>query len=456
MQINEIVNAQRCFFETGNTLSVPFRAHYLLRLKTYIKEMEGEIAAALKEDLGKCPGEGFLCETLIVLDEIDHMLKNISRYTAVKPVRPSLFQLPAVNFSMPEPYGVVLIMSPWNYPFNLTLTPLVDAIAAGNTAVVKPSAYSPATSAVIKKLIRRVFPSNYVTVIEGGRDVNADLLDQKFDYIFFTGGKTVGRLVMEKASKNLTPVSLELGGKSPCIVDATADIALAARRIVFGKFINVGQTCIAPDYILVDETVGEALLEALEKEIVRQYGEDPLSDPDYGRIVNEKHYNRLLGLMSGATVYYGGGNDGNGRIEPTILTDVTTESPVMQEEIFGPILPVLTFKTLRDAKKTIMKNPTPLALYMFSKSRQNTAKMLREVRFGGGCVNDTILHITTTNMGFGGVGESGMGSYHGKAGFDTFTHYKNVTKRFKVDLPVRFRPYKKPVIKLIGKYFGVK
>ncbi len=453
MQIQEIVKAQRKFFDTTNTRSVAFRIHYLTKLRKNIHLMETEILEALNADLGKSSYEGFLAEVGMVLDEARYMLKNTPALAARRPVKTSLAQLPAFSMVVPEPYGVVLIMSPWNYPFLLSLSPLIDAVAAGNTVILKPSNYSPTTSACIKKLINRTFPAEYVTVIEGGRDVNQELLDQKYDYIFFTGGKTVGELVMQKASKHLTPVSLELGGKSPCIVDSTADLRLAAKRIVFGKYLNVGQTCIAPDYLLVQNSVKEPLLKLICREITRQFGENPLANPDYGKIINDKHFNRLLGLIKNEKIITGGETGENNRIAPTVLDNITLSSPVMQEEIFGPILPVLTFDNFDEITGIIENNPTPLALYLFSRNRMHIDKVLEEIQFGGGCINDTITHIATPHMGFGGVGTSGMGSYHGKAGFDTFTHYKSVLRKFRLDIPGRYQPYSQFLLKFMKMLF---
>jgi aldehyde dehydrogenase (NAD+) len=445
-----IVERQGKYFNTGKTLDIAFRKASLDRLKTAILGMETEILQALNEDLGKCECEGYMTEVGMVLNEISYMRKNIKRFAKPKKVGTPLSQFPAKSFTVPVPYGVVLIMSPWNYPFTLALDPLIDALAAGNTAVVKPSAYSPASSAVIKKLISSCFPAEYVSVIEGGREANRELLDQKFDYIFFTGGKNVGRLVMEKAARYLTPVTLELGGKSPCIVDDTANLKIAAARIVFGKFLNVGQTCVAPDYLLVQENIKDKLLLHLKDEIRQQFGENPLDNLTYGKIINDKHFNRLLGLIKGEKAVIGGRYNGNYRIEPTVLDNITLESPIMQEEIFGPVLPVLTFKTINEAIEIVSRNPTPLALYLFSEDKNTEREILNRVSFGGGCINDTIVHLATNQMGFGGVGESGHGSYHGKFGFDTFSHYKSIVKQGTVfDIPIRYRPYDAKKLKIL-------
>ena len=334
-------------------------------------------------------------------------------------------------------------MSPWNYPMLLTLEPLIGAVAAGNCCVLKPSAYSPATSAVMAKLIREAFPSDYVTVIEGGRKENEDLLNQKFDYIFFTGGVNVGKLVMEKASAHLTPVTLELGGKSPCIVDHTANIPLTARRLVFGKYLNCGQTCVAPDYVLVEKPVKEKLLTCIKEEIRRMFGEHPLENPDYGKMINQKHFDRVCGLIDPMKLVAGGQVQEDAlRIAPTVLADVTAEDPVMQEEIFDPVLPVIPVKDIEEAIRFVQERPKPLALYVFTEDKRTEQRVLTETSYGGGCINDTIIHLATSEMGFGGVGNSGMGSYHGKKSFDLFSHEKSIVKKSTwMDLPMRYQPY---------------
>lgn len=450
-EIHGIVEKQRAYFQTGATLQVSARMEALRRLKEAILEMEEEITQALYEDLGKSAQESYMCEIGMVLDEIGHMLKHTPKYARERKVPTPLAQFLAHSFVKPMPYGNVLIMSPWNYPFLLTIDPLVDALAAGNTAVVKPSAYSPATSAVMEKLIHKCFPSEYVEVITGGRAENQCLFEEKFDYIFFTGSQTVGKEVMRHAAEHLTPMTLELGGKSPCIVDDTAKIELAAKRIVFGKFLNCGQTCVAPDYILCQAKVKDALLAALQKEITCQFGEKPLENPAYGKIINDKQFRRLQGLMNAEKTVCGGQCDEAAlRIAPTILDNVTWEDAVMQEEIFGPILPILTFETLDEVIQVVNSHQHPLAFYFFSEDKKAVRKMLGRCIFGGGCVNDTIIHLATSHMGFGGVGESGMGSYHGKVGFDTFSHKKSiVNKATCMDLPMRYQPYTKRNEKMI-------
>ena len=336
-------------------------------------------------------------------------------------------------------------MSPWNYPFLLTMDPLIDAIAAGNTAIIKPSAYAPYTSDLIQSIIKKSFPERYVAVVTGGRAENQALLNERFHHIFFTGSQAVGKTVLEKAARFLTPVSLELGGKSPCIVDKTADLKMAARRIVFGKFLNCGQTCVAPDYICCDESIVKELKQYLITEIKRQYGEHPLSSESYGKIINEKHFSRLDHLLDESKILYGGGRDREKlKIEPTIVSPCTWEDLVMEDEIFGPVLPILTYSSLEEALHIINSRPHPLAFYLFSKDKKVIDQVTKTCPFGGGCVNDTIIHLATSQMGFGGFMESGMGSYHGKTGFDTFTHYKSiVNKKTWLDLPMRYQPYNK-------------
>jgi aldehyde dehydrogenase (NAD+) len=357
----------------------------------------------------------------------------------------ALVQFHSSSFIKSVPYGTVLIMSPWNYPFLLTIEPLVDAIAAGNTCIVKPSAYSPNTSEAIRKMINIVFAPEYVTCITGGREENKSLLAQKFDYIFFTGSKNVGREVLKAAAPNLTPVTLELGGKSPCIVDKEANIKLAAKRIVFGKYLNCGQTCVAPDYIYVEESIKDRFIKAVKHEISRQYSDSALSNPDYGKIINEKHFNRLVDLLDEEKIVYGGYHDIKKlRIEPTVMDNITWDDKIMGEEIFGPIMPILTFTNLRELVSFLNTKPHPLAGYYFGKNKQKIKYVTTKLAFGGGCINDCVVHLATNNMGFGGFGESGMGAYHGKAGFDTFSHKKSILdKKTWLDLPMRYQPYKK-------------
>ena len=450
-EINSLVTRQRKYFQTGATLPVSVRITALRGLYTAIVKYENEIHDALKKDLGKSGFESYMCETGLVLEEISYMLKHIRRFAGEKRVRTPLAQFHSRSFKKPSPYGVTLIMSPWNYPFMLTLSPLVDALAAGNTAVVKPSAYSPNTSVILRKILSQCFDPQYVAVVTGGRAENTCLLREHFDYIFFTGSQTVGKEVMRNAAEYLTPVTLELGGKSPCIVDQTADIRLAARRIVFGKYLNCGQTCVAPDYIYCHRSVKDSLVKEIQRQIQLQYGEEPLHNPDYGKIINEKHFDRILGLIEEKKIVHGGNSDRDTlRIEPTVLDNVTFADPVMQEEIFGPLMPVLVFDNLDEAITRINAMPHPLALYFFTSDKAAAKDVTSRCGFGGGCINDTIIHLATTEMGFGGFGESGMGAYHGKTGFDTFSHYKSIVdKKTWIDLPMRYQPYRKMHEKMV-------
>lgn len=450
-EIKELVINQRRFFRTGATLPVGARLKSLLKLKACILKYETEIHAALKMDLGKSDFESYMCETGMTLSELSYMIKHIFSFTKEKRVRTPLAQFHARSYKKPSPYGVILIMSPWNYPFMLTMEPLVDAIAAGNTAIVKPSAYSPHTGRIIQKIIEECFEKEYVSVVTGGRAENTCLLNEHFDYIFFTGSQTVGKEVMTKAAAHLTPVTLELGGKSPCIVDKSANIKLAAKRIVFGKFLNCGQTCVAPDYIYCDRAVKDKLINAIRHQIKKQFGQNPLNNKNYGKIINEKHFDRILKLIDPSRIVCGGKHDRSTlQIEPTVMDRITFSDPVMQEEIFGPVMPVLIYDSLDEVITNINALPHPLALYLFTSSRETAKRITSQCSFGGGCINDTIIHLATSEMGFGGFGESGMGAYHGKTGFDTFSHYKSIVdKKTWLDLPMRYQPYRKIYNRLI-------
>lgn len=445
MNIDEILEKQRLYFQSGATLSVDFRIEMLKKLRNVITKYEKEIAYALKEDLGKSEYESYMCETGLVLSEISYMIRHIRKYARKHYVYTPLSQFAAVSYKQSVPYGNTLIMSPWNYPLLLTIDPLADAIAAGNTAIVKPSAYSPATSNLIDKMIKECFPSEYIAVVTGGRKENAALLEKKFDFIFFTGSQNVGKEVLRHAAEYLTPAVLELGGKSPCIVDKSAKIKLAAKRIVFGKYLNCGQTCVAPDYILCHESVKDKLIQEICLQIKKQFGEQPLENNDYGKIVNQKHFERLLGLIDQKKVIIGGEADQKvHKIAPTLMDQVTWEDAIMQEEIFGPILPVLTFNKIDEVINVLADKPKPLAFYIFSEDKAVIQKLSDRCRYGGGCINDVIIHLATSEMGFGGVGESGMGAYHGKIGFDAFSHTKSIVdKKTWMDLPMRYQPYRK-------------
>ena len=450
MNIDQILAAQRAYFHTGATLPVKFRVDNLRKLYAAIQHYETEIAAALKSDLGKSEYEGFMCEIGLTLTEATYMIKHTKKLAKKRRVASPLAQFASASYQQPSPYGNTLIMSPWNYPFLLTMEPLIDAIAAGNTAVVKPSAYSPATSEIVAKILGECFDPQYVAVVTGGRKENAALLQKKFDFIFFTGSTTVGKEVLRHAAEYLTPAVLELGGKSPCIVDSAAKIPLAAKRIVFGKYLNCGQTCVAPDYVLCHSSVKEQFVEEVKKQIRQQFGEEPLKNENYGKIVNEKHFDRVCGLIDPAKVVIGGQSCRESlQIAPTVMQDVTWDDAVMQEEIFGPILPILTFERFEDLYAMLANRPKPLALYLFTENSRLAEDAMKRFAFGGGCINDVVIHLATSEMGFGGVGESGMGAYHGKIGFDAFSHCKSIVdKKTWMDLPMRYQPYTN---KLYGK-----
>ena len=450
MSIEEIVKSQRAFFATDATKPVSFRIDALKKLKSSILKKERDLYSAMKEDLNKSEFETYMTELGMVLDELRFVSKRTPKWARKRPVHTPLAQFHSRSFVVPEPYGVVLIMAPWNYPFQLSLEPLIGAIAAGNCAVLKPSAYAPKTSQIVSEIISDCFPSNFVTVIQGGRRENQDLLKQRFDYIFFTGSVAVGKFVMESAAKFLTPVSLELGGKSPCIIDKTANLKVAARRLAFGKFLNAGQTCVAPDYLFVHSSVKDQVVENLKQEIKNFYGASALGNADYPKIINEKHLKRLKGLMAEGNLLTGGEISDRGQIAPTLIDGINGQSPVMQEEIFGPILPILTYNDIEEVISFVRAREKPLALYLFTTDKALEKRVLTSLSFGGGCINDTIIHLATSHMGFGGVGGSGMGSYHGKASFDTFSHSKSMLKKYNwLDLPFRYQPYTKFNLKLI-------
>lgn len=442
-EIQNLLERQRRFYRSGVTIPVSFRIEQLKKLYSVVKKYEMEINDALKQDLGKSHYEGFMCESGLVLSEISYMIRHTRKFAKRKTVYTPLAQFASHSFKQPIPYGNTLIMSPWNYPFLLTMDPLADAIAAGNTAIVKPSAYSPATSKVIEKIISECFASEYVAVVTGGRAENAALLEQKFDFVFFTGSQAVGKEVLRHTSENLTPVVLELGGKSPCIVDATANIKLAAKRIVFGKYLNCGQTCVAPDYILCEESVKDEFVAEVIKQIKMQYGDSPLANKDYGKIINEKHFTRLCKLIDKDKVVFGGeSNADTCQIAPTVMDNVSESDTIMGEEIFGPIMPILSFDSFDKLIEDLKQKEKPLALYLFSSDKTHMNRVTRELSYGGGCINDVVIHLATSEMGFGGVGESGMGSYHGKDGFEAFSHMKSIVdKKTWLDLPMRYQPY---------------
>lgn len=447
--IHQTVARQREYFRSGATRPVETRIRALKRLQAEIRSREKYLLRALQADLHKCAMESYMCEVGLCLDELGYLIKKTPQWAQPRRKPTPLPQFYSRSYELPEPYGLTLIMSPWNYPILLSLEPLFGAVAAGNCVILKPSAYAPHTSHAMAELIAAVFDPDWVTVIEGGREQNSALLEERFDYVFFTGSVDVGKLVMEKASRNLTPVTLELGGKSPIIVDRTANIPLAAKRIAFGKILNAGQTCVAPDYCLVDRTVKDQLVAELKKQFVRMLGTSPTENDHFVRIINRKHYNRLQGLLEGEDILFGGGHRDDpagesGWMAPTLVADTLegTSKP-MGEEIFGPILPIIPFDELNEAIDFIRDREKPLALYLFTRSSRVKEKVFNTCSFGGGCVNDTIIHLATHHMGFGGVGNSGMGSYHGKKSFETFSHCRAIVDKANwIDLPMRYHPYK--------------
>ncbi|MGA9377251.1 MAG: aldehyde dehydrogenase, partial [Phormidium sp.] len=421
---------------------IAFRLTQLKNLKQAVLDNKDEIIDALKADLKKPTFESYLTE-IGVIKEIDYAIKNLKKWSKPKKVATPLEQLPGSAFIYPEPLGLVLIIAPWNYPFYLTISPLVGAIAAGNCTIVKPSEISPHTSSIITKICQQTFDPAYVSVVEGGIETSQQLLQQKFDHIFFTGGTAIGKIVMEAAAKNLTPVTLELGGKSPCIIDSDINIEYTARRITWGKFINAGQTCIAPDYLLVNQAIKKPLLDSIKNSLQEFYGDDPETSPDFGRIINQKQFNRLAELLKSGEIIVGGKtNPETCYIAPTLIDNVSLDAPIMQEEIFGPILPIIEYNHLEEAISLVNNQPKPLALYFFSKNQEYQQQILQKTSSGGVCLNDTIMHIGVTELPFGGVGNSGIGSYHGKASFDAFSHQKSVLKKsFLVDIKLRYAPY---------------
>jgi acyl-CoA reductase-like NAD-dependent aldehyde dehydrogenase len=453
--VKTIVTKQRDFFRQGKTNSVRDRLTALASLKAQIQAQEEEIIASLKQDFCKPPFESYVNEILGVIREINYYQKHLKKWSKPQRTGVNLLVFPATAEIRPEPLGVVLIISPWNYPFYLCLMPLIGAIAAGNCVVVKPSEYTPATSAVIAKLVESVFPSAWATVVEGDETISQQLLEEKFDHIFFTGSSRVGRLIMAAAAQQLTPVTLELGGKSPCVVDREINLQETAKRIIWGKLVNAGQTCVAPDYLLVEQSCLEQLLPALQQAIKTLFGENPAHSPNYTRIVNRQQWSRLVGLLSHGKVITGGDyNEGDRYMAPTLIIDPDLNSPLTQEEIFGPILPILTYKNLEEAIDFINAKPKPLALYFFSNNRQKQEQILQSTSSGSVCLNDILLHLTVAELPFGGVGESGMGRYHGKASFDIFSNSKSVLRRpFWGETNLRYPPYGNKA-NLIKKFFS--
>jgi aldehyde dehydrogenase (NAD+) len=444
MNIPQIVQTQRDFFNTGVTKELKFRQEQLKLLARITEENDLRILDALKADMQKPAIEAYGSEILIILAEIKYVLKHLKNWVKPQKVPTPLSQFIASSYIYTEPLGVVLVISPWNYPFQLAIVPIIGAIAAGNCAVIKPSEYAPHTSALLAELISKHFDPKFLTVIEGEVEVSQALLAEKFDHIFFTGGTEVGKIVMGAAAKHLTPVTLELGGKSPAIIDSDCDLDLAAKRMIWGKFYNAGQTCIAPDYVLVQESVKSAVMDKIKHYIQEFYGDETQKSPDYARIINHRQFDRLIGLLDKTQIIVGGNSDRQTLfIAPTVVEVSDLGSKVMEEEIFGPILPVLAYKDLNEAIAFVNAKPKPLALYFFSKNQQNQDRAIEEISFGGGCINDTIMHLSTPELPFGGIGNSGIGSYHGKASFDTFSHRKSILKKsFLFDLKWRYPPYK--------------
>lgn len=442
-KVRAVLASQRIFFQTGKTKSIDFRLEQLQCLKKMVKENEQAIFDALYSDLHKPPMEAYVTEVGYILEEIKHTIQHLRDWVRPESVPIPLTLIISSGYVSREPYGNTLIISPWNYPFQLLIAPLIGAIAGGNTAVLKPSEHAPATAALIAKLIIQYFNPEYIAVFEGDVQTNVILLEEKWDYIFFTGSTGVGRSVMLAAAKYLTPVTLELGGKSPCIIDKEVHLKYAAQRIVWGKYVNAGQTCVAPDYLLVHESIKTELVDLLKSSIREFFGDDPEKSPDYGRIINERHFNRLTAFLNDGIIAAGGKTNPESKfIAPTLLTDVDTQKPVMQEEIFGPILPILTYKNLSEAVAFVNSRPRPLALYVFTTNRQTEKYILANTSFGGGCVNDTLVHLGVPDLPFGGVGDSGMGAYHGKASFDSFTYPRSILRKSNlIDIKTRYAPY---------------
>lgn len=452
MNILETIQKQREFFASGKTRFVDFRLSQLRSLKQAIKNHEKQIFEALATDLGKSEFETYESEIGITYEEINFALKNLRSWMKPKKVPTPLTVFPSRSFVYTEPRGTSLVIGPWNFPFQLIMVPLIGSIAAGNTSIVKPSEVAGATSKILAEIITKTFSNEFVAVFEGGAEIAKELLATKFDTIFFTGGTKIGREVAEYAARNLTPVILELGGKSPCVVDLNTNLQITARRIIWGKFLNAGQTCIAPDYLLVHRNEKETLLTKMKEQIKHLFGNDPSKSPDYGRIINERHFERLVSLLEG-NIFAGGNHDRASRyIAPTIIQNVTLEDALMGEEIFGPILPVLEYETIDEAIQMINKHSHPLSLYLFTNNKETEEKVINNISFGSGCINDCLVQFQNPNLPFGGVGTSGIGSYHGKSSFDAFSHRKSIVRSAaSVDLPLRYPPYGKR-IKLLRKF----
>lgn len=451
--IKQISANQKNFFQSGQSRDVYYRKERLKKLLKVVQRYENQIFEALAADLGKPAFEAFTSETLLVEKEIKTMLKHLKFWSQPQKVKSSLLNFPSRDYLMPEPYGAVLIISPWNYPFQLSMTPLIGAVAAGNCVVLKPSESAPATAAVLEKMVSEVFDPGHVCVVQGAVETGKALLAQPWNYIFFTGGTAIGKKVAKAAAEHLTPVTLELGGKSPCIVDGTTPLKKTARRIVWGKFLNCGQTCIAPDYLLVEESFKVPLVEALIQEIEAAFGPDPQQSKDYGRLIHKGHFERMQAFVAGNRVLYGHQTDAKSKYFGPTLVEPTDENHIIRtEEVFGPILPILTYKEPSEIHQTINRNPNPLAFYVFSHNRKFTDQLLREFPFGGGVVNDVLIQFANANLPFGGIGNSGIGAYHGYKSFELFSHFKPIIKRrYILDLPQRYAPYKTAEFNLLKK-----
>ncbi|MBY0095875.1 aldehyde dehydrogenase [Mesobacillus maritimus] len=446
---SSILTKQQSFFRTEKTKNLTYRIDALEKLRSKIKANEQPLMDALRADLNKSEFDAYTTEIMIVLEEIKFAINHLQSWAKPRKVKTPITHIGSKSYIYPEPYGVTLIIAPWNYPFQLAVAPLIGAIAAGNCAVIKPSELTPTTSEVFAKLISEIYPEEYITVVQGGVETSQALLEEKFDYIFFTGSVSVGKVIMGAAAKNLTPVTLELGGKSPCIVHEDANLKLAAKRIAWGKFVNAGQTCVAPDYLYLHKSIKAPFLQFFQEAIKDLYGE-ALENRNFTRIVSEKHFQRLSSFLDNGKLFIGGNtNKKRLQIEPTVLTEITWEHPVMQDEIFGPILPVLEYESIDDVIKGIENHPKPLALYLFSEGESIQKKVLNQVSFGGGCLNDTVYHLGSPHLPFGGVGTSGIGSYHGKGSFYTFSHEKSILKQTtKFDLPFRYPNVKDGLTKI--------
>lgn len=451
--IDKVLENQKIYFESQKTKNIDFRIRQLDILKMAIEDYEDKIIKAVKLDFNKCEFETYETEIGFVLSEIKYVRNKIKRWSKPKKVKGSLLTPGSKTYIYNQPYGVSLIISPWNYPFQLCISPLIGSIIGGNCCIVKPSELSPNTSKIIKEMIKEYFEEKYICVIEGDIQINQYLLKQKFDYIFFTGSPMVGKIVMKSAADNLIPCTLELGGKSPCIVDESCDIELIAKRIVWGKLLNGGQTCIAPDYIIAHKNIKSRLIDLMIKYIEQFYTSNPLTSKDYTSVINKRHFERIVSLIDYDKVIYGGNlNTQNLKIEPTIMDNVNLEDKIMKEEIFGPLIPVMKFDNTEKLLYIIKQNPNPLALYLFTKNKKIENEILSRVSFGGGCINDTIMHITNPNAPFGGIGNSGIGNYHGKQSFDTFSHKKTVMKNLaNIDIKFKYPPYTKKAYKILKK-----